>query len=86
MDIMTLCQLTEMEDIRPSTVLELVPGTSRAQMGAFLQIAEDLKNKVMGGGRNKAHKAPRKDAVPKTDKPISVGRSEGVKQDRTGGG
>ena len=49
------------------TVLELVPGTSRAQMGAFLQIAEDLKNKVMGGGRNKAHKAPRKDAVPEAD-------------------
>ena len=61
-----------MEDIRPSTVLELVPGTSRAQMGAFLQIAEDLKNKVMGGGRNKAHKAPRKDAVPEADKPISL--------------
>ena len=52
LDIGTLCKLTEMEDIRPSTVLELVPGTSRAQMGAFLQIAEDLKNKVIGGGRN----------------------------------
>ena len=61
-----------MEDIRPSTVLDLVPGASRAQMGAFLQIAENSKNKVMGGGRNKAHKVPRRDTVPEADEPISL--------------
>ena len=59
LDNRTLCQLTEMEDIRPSTVLGLVPGSTRAQMGAFLQIAEGLKNKVKGGGRDKDPKAPR---------------------------
>ena len=46
LDNRTLCHLTEMDDIRPTTVLDLVPGSSRAQIGAFLQIAEDLKNKV----------------------------------------
>ena len=61
-----------MDDIRPSTVLDLVPGAFRAQMGAFLQIAQDLKNKVKGGGRGKRHKAPRKDAFPEADKPISL--------------
>ena len=61
-----------MEDIRPSTVLDLVPEASRAQMGAFLQIAGDSKNKVMGGGRNKVHKVPRRDDVPEADKPISL--------------
>ena len=61
-----------MEDIRPSTVLGLVPGSTRAQMEAFLQIAEDLKNKVKGGGRDKDPKAPRRDAVPGADKPISL--------------
>ena len=61
-----------MEDIRPSTVMDLVPGASRTQMGGFLQIAEDSNNKVMGGGRNKAHKVPRRDDVPEADKPISL--------------
>ena len=68
----TLCQLAELDDIRPSTVLELVPQASRAQIGAFLQIAEDSIFKVKGGGRHKAHKAPRRDVSPVADKPISL--------------
>ena len=43
LDNRTLCHLTEMDDIRPTTVLDLVPGSSRAQIGAFLQIAEEKK-------------------------------------------
>ena len=68
----TLCQLAELDDIRPSTVLDLVPQASRAQIGAFLQIAEDSIFKVKGGGRHKAHKAPRRDVSPVADKPISL--------------
>ena len=58
LDNRTLGQLAELDDIRPSTVLDLVPQTSRAQIGAVLQIAEDSNSKVKGGGRRKAHKAP----------------------------
>ena len=72
LDIRILGQLAELDDIRPSTVLDLVPGASRAQIGAFLQIAEDSKNEVKGGGRRKAHKAPRRDVFPEADKPISL--------------
>ena len=72
LDNRTLCQLAELDDIRPSTVLDLVQQASRAQIGAFLQIAEDSNYKVKGGGRRKAHKAPRRDVCPVADKPISL--------------
>ena len=72
LDNRTLCKLAELDDIRPSTVLDLVPHLSRAQIGAFLQIAEDSNSEVKGGGRRKAHKAPRRDVFPEADKPISL--------------
>ena len=72
LDNKTLCQLTELDDIRPSTVRDLVPEASRAQIGAFLKIAENTKNVVKGGGRRKAHKAPSKDVFPGADEPISL--------------
>ena len=67
-----LCQLAEIVDICHSTVLELVPGASVAQICALLRIAEDSKNKVRGGGRCNAPKSPMRDAYPDADETISL--------------
>ena len=83
LDNRILCQVAELDDIRTSNVLDLVPQASRAQIGAFLQIAEYSNSKVKGGGRRKAHKAPRRDVCPEADKPIllfdDLKRSQEVK-------
>ena len=36
-----LCKLSELEEVRPSKVRELVPGASAVQIATFLQLAED---------------------------------------------
>ena len=58
LDTDVLCKLSEMEDIRPSKVRELVPEASAAQIAAFLRIAEVVV-KEDRDGRQKPAKIPR---------------------------
>ena len=60
-----------MEEIGPSKVLELVPGASAAQIGAFLQLAECSVNQQKGV-LDKSAEMLKKDATPEVPDSISL--------------
>ena len=47
-----LCQLSELEEVLPSKVLQLVPEASAVQIAAFLQLAENTVRKIDKVGKN----------------------------------
>ena len=47
-----LCQLSELEEVLPSKVRQLVPDASAVQIAAFLQLAENTVRKVDKVGKN----------------------------------
>ena len=63
------CKLSELDNIRPSKVLELVPGASSAQIGDFLQLAESTV-KMLEGVQHKSAEVREKKVI--SDKRDSI--------------
>ena len=66
-----LCKLSELAEIRPSKVLQMVPGASAAQIGAFLELAEEkIRRQEMV--QSKSAEVLEKDAIPDEQDAISL--------------
>ena len=74
LDTDILCKLSELEEIRPSAVLELVPGASPVQIAAFLQLAENTAKSLEGNRRESAEILEKKE-FPEEREPVSPLRS-----------
>ena len=68
-DTSILCQLSELEEILPSSVYQLVPEASAVQIAAFLQLAEN-EQRAQKEKRGESAEVLEKGELPEQREPV----------------